>query len=61
MSFWTRHYLFKFDHLRIIHGYGDGILKKSIREILKKYDFVKDFSPETEEHGGDGVTLVSLK
>ncbi len=47
--------------LRILHGKGDGILRKMIREMLKKYSFVKSFKSEAEEFGGDGITIVELE
>ncbi|QNL22773.1 endonuclease MutS2 [Hyphobacterium sp. CCMP332] len=47
--------------LSILHGKGDGILRKVIREQLKAYSQVKNFESEHVERGGDGITLVSLK
>lgn len=47
--------------LRILHGKGDGILRKLIREHLKRIPFVQDFRDEKVEYGGDGITLVRLK
>ncbi len=47
--------------LRILHGKGDGILRKMIREMLKKYSFVKSYKSEPEEFGGDGITVVELE
>jgi DNA mismatch repair protein MutS2 len=46
--------------LRILHGKGNGTLRKFIRELLKKYSFVKDFKSEAQEFGGDGITIVEL-
>jgi DNA mismatch repair protein MutS2 len=46
--------------LRIVHGKGDGILRKIVKNKLKEYKAVKkSFHPEHFE-GGDGVTLVEL-
>jgi len=47
--------------LRILHGKGDGILRKMIRELLKKYDIVKEVKSEHPDYGGEGITLVELK
>ncbi|MCX6351858.1 MAG: Smr/MutS family protein [Bacteroidetes bacterium] len=47
--------------LRILHGKGDGILRKKIREMLKKYSFVKSFASAALESGGDGITVVELE
>lgn len=46
--------------LRILHGKGDGILRKIIRQELKKYKQVAHFTDEHIEAGGDGITLVQL-
>jgi DNA mismatch repair protein MutS2 len=46
--------------LRIVHGKGDGVLRKMVRKKLKEYKEVqKVFHPENFE-GGDGVTIVEL-
>jgi DNA mismatch repair protein MutS2 len=47
--------------LRILHGKGEGILRKVIREQLRKYKEVASVSDEHVERGGDGITLVVLK
>ncbi len=46
--------------LKIIHGKGDGILRKLIREYLKKYTEVNRFEDEHADRGGDGITYVYL-
>jgi len=53
--------LHDFKTLRILHGTGDGILRKAVASILKKYSFVKNFRSELPEYGGDGVTVVELE
>ncbi len=45
---------------KIIHGKGDGILRKLIRENLKKYTQVVRFEDEHADRGGDGITYVYL-
>jgi DNA mismatch repair protein MutS2 len=47
--------------LRILHGKGEGVLRKVIREQLKKYKEVASVSDEHVERGGDGMTVVILK
>lgn len=47
--------------LKIVHGRGYGILRKLITEHLRSVKFVKSFEHESEQLGGDGVTLVSIK
>ena len=44
--------------LKIIHGKGDGILRKMIREYLKKYDQVQRMEDEHPDRGGAGITYV---
>lgn len=50
-----------FGNLKIIHGKGDGILRKMIRQYLKKYDQVDRMEDEHADRGGDGITYVYLK
>jgi DNA mismatch repair protein MutS2 len=47
--------------VRIIHGKGDGILRKLTREKLKQISSVRSFQDEHVERGGAGVTVVQLK
>lgn len=44
----------------IIHGHGDGILKKLVHNYLKTREEVKNFKPAPLEQGGDGCTIVEL-
>lgn len=46
--------------LRIIHGRGYGILRKLILEHLKSLAFVESYEHESEQLGGDGVTLLRI-
>ncbi len=50
-----------YHQLHILHGKGDGILRKLIREHLRKQSFVASFESEHADRGGDGITLVQLK
>ena len=50
-----------FGNLKIIHGKGDGILRKMIRQYLKKYEQVDRLEDEHADRGGDGITYVYLK
>jgi DNA mismatch repair protein MutS2 len=50
-----------FGTLKILHGKGDGILRKMIRQYLKKYDQVDRMEDEHPDRGGDGITYVYLK
>jgi DNA mismatch repair protein MutS2 len=47
--------------LRILHGKGEGILRKVIRERLGHSKEIATFYDEHVERGGDGITVVVLK
>lgn len=47
-----------FPSLKIIHGKGDGILRKMIRDYLRKYTQVNRMENEHPDRGGDGITNV---
>ncbi len=46
--------------LKIIHGKGDGILRRFIRDYLRKYNQVTRFEDEHADRGGDGITYAYL-
>jgi len=39
---------------------GSGVLKKAVREHLKKNYYVKDFIPGGRDGGNDSITVVEL-
>ncbi|MCI2062259.1 MAG: endonuclease MutS2 [Eubacteriaceae bacterium] len=45
----------------IIHGRGEGILKKGIHDLLKKSRRVESFRKGGYNEGGEGVTIVTMK
>ncbi|HZI25302.1 MAG TPA: endonuclease MutS2 [Chryseolinea sp.] len=47
--------------LKILHGKGEGVLRKVVRDHLKRYKEVATVSDEHVERGGDGITIVVLK
>lgn len=47
--------------VEIVHGKGEGILKKLVHEHLENREEVKNFNIAPWEHGGPGCTLVDLK
>ena len=47
--------------IKILHGKGEGVLRKVVRERLKKFKAVASMADEHVERGGDGITVVVLK
>jgi DNA mismatch repair protein MutS2 len=47
--------------LKILHGKGEGVLRKVVRERLKSIRQVASLGDEHVERGGDGITVVVLK
>jgi DNA mismatch repair protein MutS2 len=44
----------------IVHGFGEGILQRAVREHLKGHPLVKDFRPGAKTEGGAGATVAML-
>ena len=47
--------------LEIVHGAGQGILRKAVREFLAEHNAVTIFQAAGAEEGGNNVTLVELR
>ena len=47
--------------LRIIHGHGKGILRKSLHEMFATHPHVDKFYAAPPNEGGAGATIVELK
>ncbi len=47
--------------IKILHGKGEGVLRKVVREQLRKYKQVASAGDEHVDRGGDGITVVVLK
>ena len=45
----------------IVHGNGQGILKKNIRAMLRSFSFIKSLRRGKQEEGGDGVTVAIFR
>ena len=45
-------------YISVVHGHGDGILKKWLREYLRRSP---DFSGGPPENGNDGETKITLR
>jgi DNA mismatch repair protein MutS2 len=46
--------------IEILHGKGTGVLKKTVRDILKNHERVKNFYFAPIQFGGDGITIAEL-
>ncbi|MGI6722423.1 MAG: endonuclease MutS2 [Anaerovoracaceae bacterium] len=54
-------YISGMPEVTIIHGRGEGILSKGLRQQLKKNKHVAEFRKGGYNEGGDGVTVVKMK
>jgi DNA mismatch repair protein MutS2 len=53
--------LLSIKEVSILHGKGNGILRKLIREYLSKQSCVQSFNDASLETGGAGITRVTLR
>lgn len=49
------------DRVRIVHGHGMGVLKRTVAELLSHNPHVAKFYPASPSEGGAGATIVELK
>ncbi len=47
--------------LRIVHGHGKGILRRSLHEMFAAHPHVEKFYAAPQNEGGSGATIVELK
>jgi DNA mismatch repair protein MutS2 len=47
--------------VRIIHGKGEGVLRKVVREYLSTLKALGNFRDEHADRGGEGITIVTLR
>ncbi len=47
--------------VRIVHGTGMGVLRRTLREFLKGHPHVATFAEASQQEGGQGATLVELR
>ena len=47
-------------HLEIVHGKGEGVLRREVQDMLRRAPGVVHFELGRPEQGGDGVTQVEL-
>jgi DNA mismatch repair protein MutS2 len=49
------------DRVRIVHGHGMGVLKRTVADLLSRHPHVEKFYPATPAEGGTGATIAELK
>ena len=59
--FVERAFLAGLHHVRVVHGVGMGILRRTLRDALRKHPHVIGVEEPPYNEGGQGVTLVSLR
>ncbi|HUA58273.1 MAG TPA: endonuclease MutS2 [Verrucomicrobiae bacterium] len=47
--------------VRIVHGHGMGVLRKTIHELLSRHPHVARFYQAAQQEGGAGATIVELR
>jgi DNA mismatch repair protein MutS2 len=47
--------------VRIVHGHGMGVLKRTVSDLLSRNPHVERFYPATPAEGGAGATIAELK
>ena len=60
-KFVDRAFLAGLQRVRVVHGSGMGILRKSLRQMLQKHPQVASVSEPPQNEGGGGATVVELK
>lgn len=51
----------KMHQVRIVHGFGTGVLKNFVHQFLKGHPHVEGFGFAPQNEGGNGATIVELK
>ena len=54
-------YLLRIKEVSILHGKGEGILRKVIRDFLASMEEIESFGDEHIERGGAGITKVVIR
>lgn len=54
-------YMAGLKEVTVIHGRGEGVLKKGLHEMFRQHKHVKRFRKGNFDEGGDGVSVVTLK
>ncbi len=54
-------YIAGLKQVTVIHGRGEGILRKGLHDFLRTHKHVDSFRKGSYNEGGDGVTIVKIK
>jgi DNA mismatch repair protein MutS2 len=54
-------YLLRIKEVSILHGKGEGILRKAVRDYLSSIEEVVSFDDEQHDRGGSGITKVLIR
>ncbi len=60
MDYLDRAYRFGYPWVSIVHGRGEGILRREIHRMLKEVPYVASFELASPAEGGEGVTVVKF-
>ena len=47
--------------VRVVHGHGMGVLRKTLHEFFGSHPLVERFYPAPQQEGGTGATIVELR
>ncbi len=59
--FVERAFLAGLPRIRVVHGVGMGILRRTLREFLKNHPHVTSVTEPPYNEGGQGATMVELR
>jgi DNA mismatch repair protein MutS2 len=60
-EFLDRAFMATASRVRIVHGFGMGILRRTIQELLTRHPHVARFYPAPQQEGGGGATIVEMR
>ena len=47
--------------VRVVHGHGMGVLRKTLHEFFGSHPLVERFYPAPQQEGGAGATIVEMR
>jgi len=59
--FVERAFLAGLPRVRVVHGVGMGVLRRTLREFLKNHPHVTSVAEPPYNEGGQGATIVELR